>query len=662
MKGGAAYGRGEPAPYTGSLIIGFLQEGYGPEVVNVRKKDFAGSEGEGFMGKSGGMEEEWKSKREGRGFSASLKKASIRRQLYTIYILAVILPIALIGGFLLWNTDRLLTDYHRDLLESDNSRVRNILFEITAQVYNMSENIAFDEEIQEVLRGNYYMRKDMPEKVDRIEALDNYNFNYAEVESIEIYVDNPTLTDYKQFHYADRGLQGEAWYQRALGQSSVFWVSLMNEDAYGNEYWALCLVRKIPVMYSNYHAALVIRLSDNYLHTRIGSRQYETTMSVDRDPVFFSTDRDAYGLAQEAPVHYGESYYQYTGNMTAGGEKCIVNVSTLPMYQSDSNVYICTVNRQAYDNIRRIIGICMIIIAVAVLVPGILIHFFTSYFTSRILTLRYAMHRVSNEDYEIDVTVSGQDEVSEAFADLEVMVKRIEQKDAQMYEARIKEKELVNKQQEMEFKMLASQINPHFLYNTLETIRMKAFTAGDREAARAIKLLGKSLRYVLDNTGTKLTALDKELEHVENYLAIQKLRFGEKFDSFIDIGEGVETKELFILPLILQPIVENALLHGLEETESGGEIRLSLYQKEGFFFIDVTDNGCGMTAEALEELRRNIDVKDMGRSKSIGLYNINQRLNLYYGGSRNLRIYSEYGKGTTVRLTFFADKGLPQKD
>ena len=85
MKGGPAYGRGEPAPYTGSLIIGFLQEGYGPEVVNVRKKDFAGSEGEDFMGKSGRMEEGWKSKREGRGFSASLKKASIRRQLYTIY-------------------------------------------------------------------------------------------------------------------------------------------------------------------------------------------------------------------------------------------------------------------------------------------------------------------------------------------------------------------------------------------------------------------------------------------------------------------------------------------------------------------------------------------------------------------------------------------------
>lgn len=201
--------------------------------------------------------------------------------------------------------------------------------------------------------------------------------------------------------------------------------------------------------------------------------------------------------------------------------------------------------------------------------------------------------------------------------------------------------------------MLASQINPHFLYNTLETIRMKAFTAGDREAAGAIKMLGKSLRYVLDNTGTVVTTLEKELEHVENYLAIQKLRFGEKFNSFFEVEEDVEAEKLSIIPLILQPIVENALLHGLEEVESGGEIRIHLYIREEFFFMDVEDNGCGMKEEALEELRRNIDVKDFGRSKSIGLYNINQRLNLHYGGSRNMRIYSEEGKGTTVRLTFF---------
>ena len=90
---------------------------------------------------------------------------------------------------------------------------------------------------------------------------------------------------------------------------------------------------------------------------------------------------------------------------------------------------------------------------------------------------------------------------------------------------------MITAQQAMEFKMLASQINPHFLYNALESIRMKAFTVGDREVATAIKLLGKSMRYVLENIGTSFTTLGKELEHVETYLAIQKLRFGEKFNK-----------------------------------------------------------------------------------------------------------------------------------
>ncbi len=582
-----------------------------------------------------------------------LKQSGIRRQLYTIYTLAVLLPVTLIGTFLLWNTYRLLTDYHRDLLESDNSRVKNILFEITTQVYNISENLIFDEGVQDVLRGNYFLHNDMAEKVERLTALDNYNYNYAEIESIEIYTNNPTLTDYKQFRYADKEIRGKKWYQRALGQSSVFWVPMMSRDKYGNEYWNFCLVRKIPVMHSGFEGVLVIRISDNYLHTRIGSRQYETMVSVDKEPVFFSTDRSVYGQGQAVPIGYGESHYRYTGTLVMEGRRCFVDISTLPMYQSDSDVYICTVNKQAFGNIKNIIGICAVIIALAVLIPGIMIHYFTAYFSSRVLTLRHAMHQASNEDYEITDPVSGQDELAEAFSDLEIMVKNIKSKDAQMYEARIKEKELENRQQAMEFKMLASQINPHFLYNTLETIRMKAFTAGDREAARAIKMLGKSLRYVLDNTGTAVTTLDKELAHVENYLAIQKLRFGEKFDGVFEVEDGVETQEMGILPLTLQPIVENALLHGLEEVESGGIIRIHLYIREEFFFIDVEDNGCGMDSGKLEELRRNIDVKDFGRSKSIGLYNINQRLNLHYGGSRNMRIYSEKGKGTTVRLTFF---------
>ncbi len=109
-----------------------------------------------------------------------------------------------------------------------------------------------------------------------------------------------------------------------------------------------------------------------------------------------------------------------------------------------------------------------------------------------------------------------------------------------------------------------------------------------------------------------------------------------------------------ILPLLLQPVVENAIVHGMEEKDEGGLISISVYTKTSdqkeILYIDVEDNGCGMTEEILEKLRNEIEIRDMSRSKSIGLYNINQRINQHYGNGYRTHIYSEKQEGTLVRL------------
>ena len=145
---------------------------------------------------------------------------------------------------------------------------------------------------------------------------------------------------------------------------------------------------------------------------------------------------------------------------------------------------------------------------------------------------------------------------------MQVMVQKIKEKDAKMYQALLKEQQLLNEQQVMEMKMLAGQINPHFLYNTLESIRMKSLTSGNREVANAIKLLGKSMRYVLENTGTSLVTLKKELDYVETYLQIQKIRFGDRVNYRIEVIGMLDLEKYLILPLLLQPVVENAIVHG----------------------------------------------------------------------------------------------------
>lgn len=582
-----------------------------------------------------------------------LRRSGIRRQLYTISALTVFLPVVLIGVFLVGNTYKLLTSYHRDLLESDNLRVRTILFEITTQAYNISEELSFDKDVIAVLRRQYSTEEQFVETVNNCTAaIDNYMYHYTEIERIDIYCDNPDIRAYKQYHGVDGEISGTDWYQRATSQAGIFWQEMASFDEHGNQYWGLCLVRRIPLVYSDYNAVLVIRLSDNYLKTRINSQEYRNSVSVDEGVVFYASDREDYGKPQLIDIDYSENYFQYAGKKKIKDHTCFVEVSTLRLYQSDSRLYICTINDKSYDNIWSIIQTCLIIILLAIVVPGILIHLFTSYFTRRVSALRHVMHQASNEDYDFKEIVRGDDELSEAFSDLEVMVQRIKEKDALMYRTMLNEQELVNEQQKMEFKMLASQINPHFLYNTLETIRMKAYTAGDREAATAIKLLGKSMRYVLENSGTAFTSLQEELSHIEIYMKIQKLRFGEKFDYAFVIWEGIDVSKCITLPLLLQPVVENAILHGLEERETGGmvTIRIMRAAERREICIEVSDNGCGMKPETLERLRADITTKNPEKKGSIGLYNINQRVKLCYGNMYGMTVDSERDRGTTITL------------
>nr|MCR5100215.1 sensor histidine kinase [Butyrivibrio sp.] len=306
------------------------------------------------------------------------------------------------------------------------------------------------------------------------------------------------------------------------------------------------------------------------------------------------------------------------------------------------------------SNFRRMIFSMVLLLLVALIVPIITLVFFADYFSKRVLTLRSSMHKVSNGEYDIPPSLNGDDEISEAFSDLVITAHEIEEKNAQMYEAEIDKKELLSKQSEMELKMLTSQINPHFLYNTLETIRMKAVTAGDREVAGAIKTLGKMLRFVLDKGNAEEVTLESSIEHVKNYLLIQKMRFGDKINYEIEIDDSINPRLVTTLPLIIQPVVENSIQHGLREKEGKGIIRLDITKivmegNKNALKITVTDNGEGMSPENLEKLKESIKTpSDDGRS--IGLANVYNRIKIKHGEPYGMTIDSTEGAGTVINI------------
>lgn len=602
------------------------------------------------------METSRKEKRKGKHTSPDLTlihhlfgRYGIKRQFYFIYVLALFVPVTMLGIFLIMNTTNLLKNYYSDMVASNNLRLKAIFFEITTQMYNMSENICNDEQLARMLSTEYASERVFMADADEFINGNGYIYNYAEVEELAIYTDNPSVSDHRIFKRT--GDEGETpeWFLQAAERSSVLWMPLQRTDKYGNIYWNLCLVRRIPQRSDGYHAVLVIKISDNYLRTRVESSDYETIISADNGQIVYASDRALYGEPMHLSIDYDDAHFSYADDMILDGGRSIVNISTLNMYQSESRIYICTLNHHAYDDIHRITRTCFLIVLTAILLPGIMIFVFTRYFTTRVELLREEMHKASHGDYNITADFRGRDELSEAFADLQVMVEKIQEKEAAMYQSQIGEKELMNKQQEMEFKMLASQINPHFLYNTLETIRMNAFAAGDREVANAIKLLGKSLRYVLENTGTASTTLQKEMDYIENYIKIQKFRFGSRIDYQLIVDNDICLKDYQILPLLLQPIVENAILHGLEEKENGGLVTVHIYLDQNLH-IDISDNGCGMKLEQVRKLRNSISVRNPEIKASIGLYNINQRIKLCYGSRYGMSISSVLGKGTTISL------------
>ena len=579
----------------------------------------------------------------------------VQKQLLAIFVLVLLIPV-LFCVFILNQSTRSLEDHYREQTEAENLRVKSVMFDVVTNLYNISENLAGDEDLLNILYRDYPDTQSARNAMKKYKGISNIYSRDTSVAFIGIYTFNESLGEYSFFHPATKQIQNSSWFRQASNNAAPFWQTMHRTDTMHNTYWELNLYRRIPLPKAGSYAVLNITVSDNYLKSRIDNTTMKTVLSVNQTPVFYSNQKDFRGNGFPVPVDSEKSFYSNSGIMDIGGTDTMAAVSTLVPINSDDTIYLLSYNPDAIPSVKEVLRNYILFTIAVILLPCLLFFFYSKYFSGRVLMLRQAMHQASLGNYDIIDSFAGSDELTDTFTDLKSMIGTIKEKEAQIYQSRIREQEIVNRQQQMEFKMLASQINPHFLYNTLETIRMKAFTAGDREVATAIKLLGKSMRYVLENTGTVSITLEKELNYIHTYVSIQKLRFGDRVNFDEDINLPLPLSEYKILPLMLQPIIENSISHGLEGMESGGHILLEIREDYGFLMIRISDNGKGMTPDELEALLVRIATRDETRTRSIGLYNIDQRLQLFYGPGCKLQIESTAGVKTTFTLRLPLDK------
>ncbi|MBP1999616.1 two-component system sensor histidine kinase YesM [Paenibacillus shirakamiensis] len=289
---------------------------------------------------------------------------------------------------------------------------------------------------------------------------------------------------------------------------------------------------------------------------------------------------------------------------------------------------------------RKDLGSFMIWFLLIVLIIVLIVSVFVSYKISKPLrVLERSVKKVEDGDFGAIIDVSGAYEVEQLSKRFNLMIRRIRE----LMDQIVKEQEGKRKG---ELEVLHAQINPHFLYNTLNSVTRLAEMGRKEEVVTTITSLSKFFRISLSK-GKHVITLEDELEHVRNYLIIQKIRFKNKFRYEIDAQ--VEALSCMTLKLILQPLVENAIHHGIEMMVDEGFIGIYAWIEQDELFLRVTDNGLGMTEERVAKVLSN-EGHLSGRGSGVGVRNVQERIGLYYGNAYGLTFESELEEGTTVTI------------
>jgi putative HAMP domain protein len=203
-----------------------------------------------------------------------------------------------------------------------------------------------------------------------------------------------------------------------------------------------------------------------------------------------------------------------------------------------------------------------------------------------------------------------------------------------------------NAKRKSEFDTLQSQINPHFLYNTLDIIVWMIENENSDKAVNIVTALAKFFRISLSK-GKNIITVKDEVEHVRNYLMIQNMRFKNRFEYSIDVDE--EVLSYSSLKLMLQPLVENAIYHGMEFMDGDGEIDVKVFKEDDSLYFMITDNGLGMSEDMVETLLSK-DFVPSKKGSGIGVKNVNERIKLYFGSEYGLKVESEPDEGTKITI------------
>ncbi len=583
-----------------------------------------------------------------RALAHKMNNIRIRNKLIFSFILVVFVPVLIVGIFLTVAFRQNVLDQATQQITNNVERIKKQTLDIIRMPIEISDKLLVDNRLTNVVNTQYNSTFEVVKAFWDYRDFRNYIQLYSEVFNIRFYTTNMTILDNWEFLKVTDSIEETSWYKSAMEQDGIHWAYIPDETKNNRNY--LSLIRKITFPTYQTSGVLVISVNQKELNAMISQEPFDTMIIDDSGYIIASKNPNWVGkniseldfASQLTNKAEGTYEFKYDGKPSK-----IVVEDLLP--ESSRNglkiVSVFTID-SIVSGANRISLLGFSIIMLSLVIAFVLIYIFSAILAKRMLVLNKDLNKVAMGDLNVISHVTGNDEIgilSKQFNNMVVSIRGLMDEVAESHKQQAR---LELRQKEIKLKMMASQINPHFLFNALESIRMKAHIKGETEISSIVRMLGKMIRRNLE-VGTRKIALKDELEIVRCYLEIQTFRYGNDRLTFrLDIDDSGQDIE--IPPLIIQPLIENAVVHGLENIAEGGFVSLTTQVSDRMLRVEVADNGVGISEDKINQIHEALNDMEEEEEYRIGLRNVHQRLVMIYGDDYGLTIKSELGSGTRI--------------
>ena len=513
---------------------------------------------------------------------------------------------------------------------------------------NTSYLVSSNEDVQKYLFGDTAD----PEARDRIlSQFETILDSRSDILNLGIIAENGRMLINNGQHLTNQDLDihSQEWYTNALeGRESVYLTSShVQHIISGERPWVITLSRGIRnkemgtgqekegVFFIDLNYSAISELCDQSM---VGNQGYAFIVDADGNIVYHPQQQQLYNELQTENI---DLVMNAGSDIVTWGDG--INKKMYSISRSEKTGWTVVDCVRVEELLRRSNEAQSIYVLVAMGLMAVALFF--SRFVAKSITLPIqrlcdSMERVQEGDFSVsDIVVDSENEIGSLTKSFNVMTQRIHELMAQ----NIREQEAKRKS---ELKALQSQINPHFLYNTLDSIIWMAEGKKNEEVVLMTASLARLLRQSISNED-ELVSIGQEIEYARGYLTIQKMRYKDKLEFWIEVEPSI--LNIRLIKLVLQPVIENAIYHGLKYKESRGLLLVKGFMKNGNAVLQVIDDGVGMDQETLDHIyeRHKVDY----HSNGVGIYNVQKRLQLYYGNEYGIVYESKPGEGTTATIT-----------